>query len=564
MPDQSKISVKDSALTDSITSLRKKLSDAHINIVEQSWKNPIDKRWHSKVNDRDYPLLFAAGKASSKNESLANAFHEFIKYLSSHYFWADLYLGDGIANNNILHSSKEKWFDTQANGSWPKNILNEELCQFYNPLGQLNTSNLIDVTSSNEERGICCLPYEDIQTGELIYFPVNLIDNLYNSNGLALGHGTDPARINALLEILEHYVQFKVIAEGISLPKIPDSILNNYPDALESISKIVIKGYELSIHDSSLANKYPVIAVTVLNPKNHNIHVSFGANLNFEKALERCFNQLFNNTDFEDFAEAGFDMDEIASPQNLENHFQDSKGIVAWKFLNENTDYNFVDWSHKYSNFSADESYKQLCHIIQSEGNTIFINDFNFLDYNICRVIVPGMSEIYPVDDLIWENNNAGIKVREQILKKNKSIKECEMLIENLEELNLDDEYLVSKLIALPADKESIFSDLCITELILLLALKVQDNERIQESCEWLLHFKKINPHRLKTYQCINTILQLDKMTDYGIALEKLYSQEILNNALALIDGEDIFPLESEWKTHDSLIDAYKKIINLN
>ena len=162
-------------------------------------------------------------------------------------------------------------------------------------------------------------------------------------------------------------------------------------------------------------------------------------------------------------------------------------------------------------------------------------------------MLIPGISEIYPFDDLIWENNNVGMDVRDLILKTKKTTEECESLIESLEDLSLDDDYLIADLLAAPADENIyIFQDLCVAELILLLALKTQDNERVQENCEWLLDYKKINQKRLKTYHCINTILQLNKMTHYGISLEKLYTREILNNALALIDGEDVFKLESE------------------
>lgn len=32
--------------------------------------------------------------------------------------------------------------------------------------------------------------------------------------------------------------------------------------------------------------------------------------------------------------------------------------------------------------------------------------DYNHLDVYACRIIVPGMSDIYPADDLIYANNN--------------------------------------------------------------------------------------------------------------------------------------------------------------
>jgi ribosomal protein S12 methylthiotransferase accessory factor len=33
-----------------------------------------------------------------------------------------------------------------------------------------------------------------------------------------------------------------------------------------------------------------------------------------------------------------------------------------------------------------------------------------------CRILVPGYSEVYPVDDLIWDNTNKALDFREDIL----------------------------------------------------------------------------------------------------------------------------------------------------
>ena len=33
-----------------------------------------------------------------------------------------------------------------------------------------------------------------------------------------------------------------------------------------------------------------------------------------------------------------------------------------------------------------------------------------------CRILVPGYSEVYPVEDLIWDNTNKALDYREDIL----------------------------------------------------------------------------------------------------------------------------------------------------
>lgn len=533
-------------------------------IVEQSCANPIANIWSIKISDSDCPLLSTTGTGTSKNAALASALNNFIKHLATHYFWSDYYLGDEVNNSQFVHFSNEKWFETNSSNSWPDKVLNDELREFYNPIGELNANSLIDITSSNPNRGVCCIPYKSLYNNKDVYFPVNLVDNLYANNGIATGSSIEEARNNSLCKIIENYIQYKVMAEGISLPNIPESHVNQYPQLNEIINNIEQAGYSILIKDASFNGVYPVVLVLLLDTYNQGICASFSANTDFERALEDAITKLFKDKTLdkmESFAEAGFDMDEISSSKNLEYQFTESRGITAWESLADKSNYTFFDWGKKYPKKNDTETFKQLSKIISLENNQIFVTEYQTLDIYACRMLIPGLSEIYPLDDLVWENNNAGIKVREQILKKNKSIRECEQLIEDLEDLDLDDNYLISKLIGMPSDEKTIFHDLCVAELILLLALKTQDNERMQEGCEWILHYKQINNRRLKTYKCINTLLQLNKMTDYATVLEKLYTHETLNDALALINGEDIFPLESEWKEHSSLIEAYKKLI---
>ena len=563
MPVQTHIPGKDEALEDSITSMKQKLGALDFNIIEQSWLNPIANVWSVHIRDRDCPLLFTNGKGSSKKAALASALGEFFERLSTHYFWADYYLGDEIANSKFVHYVNEKWFSPNSDNSWPAGVLNQELQSFYDPDSELSIASLIDTNSANRERGICCLPYVCERDKEVVYFPVNVIGNLYVSNGMSAGNNLYEARVQALSEIFERYIKFKIIAEGISLPDVPQEVLSRYPKIQEGIKELEDVGYPLLIQDASLGGKYPVMVVTLLNPQNQGVYASFGAHPNFEVALERSLTELLQGRGLDalsGFAEAGFDLDEIASPQNLETHFIDSSGIISWQFLQDKADYEFSDWDQQ-KQTSTEQEFNDLCQRIHAEGNDIFISDHQELNVYCCRVLVPGMSEIYPVDDLVWENNNAGIDIRDAILQKNKTAQDCKALLEKIEELNFDDQYPVAALIGLPADKDSIFSDLRLAELATLLALKIQDNERIQEGCEWLLHFQQIDTQRLNVYQCINTLLQLEGLPKYSQSLQKLYGQETLGKALALIDGEDVFPLVSDWEMHGLLLDGYRKVL---
>lgn len=591
---------KDAALEDSISSMLQKLQALDITIIEQSWLNPIANVWSVHIRDKDCPLLFTNGKGASKKAALASALGEFFERLSTHYFWADYYLGDEISKSKYVHYSNEKWFTPNTDGSCPEGVLNTELQDFYNPDGELDYRTLYDINASsfsgigkdiesdiksdsdnnnekngNQEKGFCCLPYVCQRTQETVYFPVNIIGNLYVSNGMSAGNTAFEARVQALSEIFERFVKFKIIADGVCLPDIPQSVLQRYPKIQSGIDELESAGFPLLIKDASLGGKYPVICVTLLNPENKGCYASFGAHPSFEVALERSLTELLQGRGLDalnGFAEPGFDLDEIASPQNLETHFIDSSGIISWEFLRKNPDIEFNDWHTNISeklNTTEDE-FNWLCECIHQESNDIFISDHQELGVYACRILVPGLSEIYPVDDLVWENNNVGVPLRSAILKQNKTPIECQQLLEKLEKLNLDDQHPVAALIGLPADKASIWSELRVAELITLLALQSGDEDRTAEGCQWLLHFKQISAERLNVYACIDSLLQLkesdkslaDSLSSYSDSLVKLYGKGGLDKALSLISGDNIFILENQWEMHALLTDAYKKINN--
>ena len=49
----------------------------------------------------------------------------------------------------------------------------------------------------------------------------------------------------------------------------------------------------------------------------------------------------------------------------------------------------------------------------------MYVADFEELNVYACRILVPGMSEIYPVEDLQWENNSVGNDIRPALVRLN-------------------------------------------------------------------------------------------------------------------------------------------------
>ncbi len=565
------IAGKDAALETTISTLQGKLQHLGFHIEERSWLNPVEGIWSVHIRDRDCPLLFANGKGASRLACLASALGEFFERLSTHYFWTHFYLGPDVTARAHVHFAQERWFDLPADESWPATLLTPELHALYNPQGSIDASALVDFNSGATERGICALPYVRQSDGATVYFPVNIIGNLYVSNGMSAGNTQMEARTQALSEIFERAIKARIISQGLCLPDVPQAVIARYPRIAHGIAALREAGFGILVKDASLGGRYPVMNVTLLNPLDQGCFASFGAHPRFEVALERAMTELLQGRALDalsGFPTPGFDLEETASSTNIEIHFVDSSGVIHWKFLGDVPDHAFVDWN--FSSTTA-EDYAWCLERLQHDGHEVYIADFTQLGVYTCRVLVPGFSEIYPIDDLEFENNSVANPLREAILNlPDLDDDECADLLDTLNESNLADHRQVPGLIGLAADPGSFWSDLRLGELKTLLALAVGDEAATLEGCEWILNFDQIDPQRKRVYACIQNLINLADMGDTGpylVNLALLYGAGPLAQAHALIMQEDRFmglgapglALQG-CEMHHKLLAAYEKI----
>lgn len=578
--NKSHIPGKDKALEDSIATMQSKLASIGFSIEERSWLNPIPHAWSVHIRDKDCPLLFTNGKGATKKAALASALGEFFERLATNYFWADYYLAPDLSqvllpseqNSAFMHYPNEKWVTTQE--ALVQNGWTEELSQFYAPETPLTPKQLIDLNSGATHEGVCTLPYQCVRTNQTHYFPVNVIGNLYVSNGMSAGNNRHEGRVQALSEILERYVKFQIIAEGISLPDIPESVLQRYPTVIAGIKSLEDAGFSLLLKDASIEGQYPVINITLLNPEDQSCFASFGAHPRFEVALERTLTELLQGRGLDalkGFSEPSFDLDDIASPENLETHFIDSSGLISWDFLSSQPDYAFNDWNFE---GSTEEEYHWLCEKIHQQGHDIYVADYDHLDTYACRILVPGMSEIYPVEDLIWENNNAGIPLQQNLIQltqaqtREEQLSLIQHMLDSIEEQDIPDQRPLFELIGFAAQPDSLLATTRIGELKIIFGLLTEQLDVAHEGCEWIKHFGHLPKERTQLYQCVQTLLDMDEDKPYyQQALKQLYPHSILDLAIRLERKE--FDLLDELiaalrlednQLHQQLLTAYDKV----
>ncbi|MDW7792631.1 30S ribosomal protein S12 methylthiotransferase accessory factor YcaO [Morganella morganii] len=568
---------KDAALEDSISRFQQKLQQLGFNIEEASWLNPVPNVWSVHIRDTDCPLCFTNGKGATKKAALASALGEYFERLSTNYFFADFWLGETIANGEFVHYPDEKWFPLTEDDSLPEGILDQYLRDYYDPENDLQGSQLIDLQSSNEERGICALPFTRQSDGKTVYIPMNIVANLYVSNGMSAGNTRNEARVQGLSEVFERYVKNRIIAERISLPAIPEEVLARYPQVTESIRTLESEGFPIFCFDASLGGQYPVICVVLFNPANGTCFASFGAHPDFGVALERTVTELLQGRSLKDldvFTAPTFDDEEVADQTNLETHFIDSSGLISWDLFKQDADYDFADWQFR---GTTEEEFTTLMTQFAASGHEVYIADYEHLGVYACRILVPGMSDIYPVEDLHMANNAMGIHLRETILALPESRYSAEdylSLLAQLDEEGHDDFTRVRELLGIATGKDNGWSTLRIGELKSMLALAGGDTDQALAWVEWTQDFNAsvLSAARANYYRCLHTLLLLTQEPErdteqYLPAFARMYGQETLNAALDALNGKNCFfglcasdNNLTAFPAHQALLAAYEKL----
>ena len=564
---------KDLPLEKTIANMTEILAELGMKIEISSWRNIVPNVWSLHVRDAASPMCFTNGKGATKESALCSALGEFIERLNCNFFYNDQFFGDEIANSEFVHYPNEKWFKPGANDELPSEILDERCLELYNPDDELRGSHLIDTNSGRADRGICSIPYVRQSDGETVYFPSNLIENLFLSNGMSAGNNLFEAQVQCLSEIFERAVKRQIIEQEIVLPDVPLEVLEKYPSILAGIEGLEAQGFPVVIKDASLGGKFPVMCVTLMNPKTGGVFASFGAHPSFEVALERSLTELLQGRSFEglnDVPKPTFNSMAITEPENFVEHFVDSTGVISWRFFSSDFDYEFCEWDFSGTN---EEENNGLMAILEELDKEVYIAVFDQLGATACRILVPDYSEVYPVEDLIWDNTNKALDYRQDILNiQSLNDDELESLVERLEDSQQDNYIDIRTLIGIEFDENTVSGQLTILELKILIYLALGALEEAAELVGEFLQYNDNTVERGLFYQAVNAVLEIAldeelELEHYTHSFNRMFGEESMNNVIGSVTGEVRFfgltetnmQLEGLDK-HLRLIESYKKL----
>ncbi len=569
---------KDASLEDTIAKATTLLKSMEFETEVVGWLNPAPDCWSVHLRSTACSHLYTNGKGTSKPAALASALGEFFERLSTNFFFADCFLDDGAITSPFFFYPDEKWFQRGKNTVIPKNapdgteLLNAQLRKFYNPEEELTFEHLCDNNTHSIERGICALPFTDLATGRKVFFPISLLNNLYVSNGMAAGNSAAECGAQALSEIIERHVKNIIISRGLSLPDIPMAVLGRYPKLCRIVLRLAEEGLIVRVKDGSLGGQFPVICALLTDTENGGVYAAFGANLRFETAIERTLTELLQGRNLEGlrhFQPPCHDLAEVADPFNLESHFVDSDGLLAWTMLRNKADFPFSPWDFK---GSTEEEFSRLLALISGLGTNIYRAEYRHCGMYSCRILAPGISEIYPLDDLVYNNRSAGAALRSDLLKL-PQMDQAQLadFLDRLEVLGLNDHQLLSHIIGIVFDDDSAWATLRIGELKALLLLAIRNREEAQHWCLWCLDHADLPADRRRLHRLLYSLLSFNlaglQASDYSASLELLHKEEEIQDGLAILDGSIIFPglaFGTSWtkiaKKHEQLLLIYAKL----
>lgn len=571
------IAGKDLPLEQTIANMSGLLANLGIKIEIASWRNIVPNVWSLHIRDAHSPMCFTNGKGSTKESALASALGEYIERISNNHFYAGEFWGEDIANADFVHYPDERWFKPGRKDALPAEILDAYSREVYNPDGELRGSHLYDTNSGNTERGICSLPFVRQSDGEVVYFPTNLVENLFVSNGMSAGNTLAEAQVQCLSEIFERAVKREILEGELALPDVPQEVLAKYPGILAGIKGLEEQGFPVLVKDASLGGTYPVMCVTLMNPRTGGVFASFGAHPSFEVALERSLTELLQGRSFEglnDLPRPTFVSNAVTEPNNFVEHFIDSSGIVSWRFFSAKSDFDFVEWdfSGQGENSNADEA-ATLFGILNELGKESYMAVYDQLGAIACRILVPGYSEIYPVEDLIWDNTNKALQFRSDILNLHSLDDErLEALLERLENSELDEYGDIATLIGIEFDENTVWGQLTVLELRLLINLALNEYEAVQELVEAFLQYNDNTLDRTLFYQALSAVLEvlLDEemeLDDYVVNFRRMFGNEKMDAVIGSVNGSVRFygltPTSMKLEgldRHQRKIDSYRKL----
>ncbi len=238
----------------------------------------------------------------------------------------------------------------------------------------------------------------------------------------------------------------------------------------------------------------------------------------------------------------------------------------------DKADFPFSPWDFK---GSTEEEFARLQTLISGLGTNLYRAEYRHCGMYSCRILAPGISEIYPLDDLVYNNRSAGAALRADLLRlPHMDQDQLIDFLDRLETFGLNDHQFLSQIIGIVFDDDSAWATLRVGELKALLLLAMHNHGEALHWCLWCLDHADLPGGRRRLFRLLHTLLGFspagESASDYSGSLELLYAGEEIQTGQAILDGVNTFPglvFGSSWtkiaKEHAKLLRIYDKLSDI-
>lgn len=246
-------------------------------------------------------------------------------------------------------------------------------------------------------RNIIHVPFKELISDKVIYFPIGLFRAMCGTTGLCAGNTREEAICQGLNEIMERYVLWHIF----SVSMIPQYFipLDNFKGH-EIYEKLYALGneYEFSLHNwAPQCQGLPVIGLLLIRKKDGAYTYRLGADFNAVTALERCYTEIFQGKNA---------LNALLKPKRanykttLEDYFQcrhNGTGTFPISLTVKYSNLSSIDFPHHdFKTYKEELSYYK--DFISGLGKQIFIRDNSFLNFPAYSVYIPDMSNPFAIE----------------------------------------------------------------------------------------------------------------------------------------------------------------------
>ena len=347
--------------------------------------------------------IVCEGKGITPRLSEASAYAELTERLSAGMFYP-VFEEQVRFNMSALYGRDAKRF---LNFEWMEGYVNAHQDELDNPLTvedllqnetHLSTQDIKSIKNSEMCRhwvdGFSPAKQENIKV------PVNFINYIHGSNGMAAGNTIEEALVQATCEIFERYVQIRIIRPEKEVPTIDGKTVKD-PSIQEMIRFYEKRNISVLIKDLSFDGMLPVIGVLYTN---HNLApdrlehrvLTPGASFSPMEGLTRCFTEGIQGRATLKKPRPNFDK-AVVHKAKVDDYYMLMRCGVALKdisFLERGTPKPFREKKCK-DIFEEIDSIKKSCR--QLKTDLVILNHTHpVLGFPVVRIVVPGISDFLP------------------------------------------------------------------------------------------------------------------------------------------------------------------------